>query len=276
MQQTGSFKFRGALNKVLQMSAEEKRKGVVAASSGNHGLGVALAASLGGTSASIYVPQGASNIKLNAIKDLGATIIKSNSHNCLHAEEIARATAKEKGQYFISPYNDIDVISGQGTIGIELLEQCKDLDAIFISVGGGGLISGVAYAVKQINSKIDIIGCWPEMSPTLYDSLNLGYISTTSKDGKTLSDGTAGGVESNTITLELCQSLITHKLLISEEEIRQAMKKIASYERWIIEGAAAVAVAGLIKYAHQYKDKKIAAIVCGRNISLDRYLKAIN
>ncbi|WP_394332139.1 pyridoxal-phosphate dependent enzyme [Piscirickettsia litoralis] len=176
----------------------------------------------------------------------------------------------------MSPYNDINVIAGQGTIGLELLEQCSELDAVFIAVGGGGLISGIGHAIKSINPSINIIGCWPEHSPALYNALNAGYIIPDSRDDETLSDGTAGGIEEGTITLELAQSIIDQKVLISEQAIKSAMKHIGEYERWIIEGAAGVAVAGLAQLADQYQGKKVAAILCGRNINLDKYLSAIS
>ncbi|QNR79333.1 threonine/serine dehydratase [Piscirickettsia salmonis] len=276
LQKTGSFKLRGALHKVLLMSENERQYGIVAASSGNHGLGVALAAQLGNIHATIYVPETASTMKLNAISSLGVDVIKVSSSNCLVAEQTARLEAVKNQQTFISPYNDLDVICGQGTIGLELIEQCNELDAVFIAVGGGGLISGIGHAIKATHPHIEVIGCWPEHSPALYDALNSGHIVANSRDDNTLSDGTAGGVEENTITLALSQSIIDKKVLVSEQEIMAAIRQIGEYERWIIEGAAGVAVAGLMKMADQYKNKKIAVILCGRNISFDKYLIAIS
>ena len=275
-QRTGSFKYRGALNKILNLTSNEKINGVTAASTGNHGLGVSLAASICNIPATVYVPNNSCQDKLKLISSFGSKLIQVKSNDCLDAEKVARSNAKKNNQCFISPYNDLDIIYGQGTIGIEILDQVKDLDAIFVSVGGGGLISGIAHAVKSINSNIQIIGCWPENSPTLYDSLNLGYISKTSRDDDTLSDATAGKVEINSITLGLLKNHIDHKVLISEQEIKYAMKEILFSEKWVIEGSAAVAYAGFLKLRHLFEQKKIATLLCGRNISINKFIKIIS
>lgn len=269
LQYTGSFKLRGALNKILSLSTDEKKKGVIAASSGNHGLGVAYSAKLTQVSATVYVPESASPMKLKGITFLGGKI-KTVPGECLKAELTAKENAREKGQIFISPYNDLDVIAGQGTIGLELAEQIKDLDAVFISVGGGGLISGVAGYLKSVNPKITVVGCWPENSPVLLECIKAGKVIDV-PESSTLSDGTAGSVEPDTITLNLCRKWIDQSALVSEEEIKNAIRLIAESESWIIEGAAGVAVASLIQKKDQFRGKKVAILLCGRNIDYKKF-----
>ncbi len=273
LQHTGSFKFRGALNKVLSLDSTQKAKGVITASSGNHGQGVALACQLAGIQSTIYVPQEASPMKLQAIQDLGGHVEKL-AGDSLHAELKAREIAQTTGQVFISPYNDLSVIAGQGTIGLELAQQCPNLDAVFVSVGGGGLITGIASSLKHAHPAIKIIGCWPENSPALYECIKAGKIIEV-PEKPTLSDGTAGGIEPGAITLDYCRTLLDDHILVSEQEIKQAMRLVAAEERWIIEGSAGVAMAAFLKTASHYKGQNIAIIMCGRNIAFDKFLHAV-
>ena len=273
LQKTGSFKFRGALNKIISMSKANKDKGVLAASTGNHGQGVALAAKIAGVKSIIYVPEDVSHIKLEGILALGADI-KIYKGDALQTEIEARKAANAQGITFISPYNDIDIISGQGTIGVELLKQCSKLDAVFISVGGGGLISGISSYLKAKNPNIKIIGCWPENAPAMSECIKAGEIIDV-PERPTISDGTAGGIEVNSITLPICQKNIDEHVLVSENEIKEAMRIIAQYERMIVEGAAAVAFAAFIKNAKQFKNQNIAIVLCGRNISFDEFMAAV-
>lgn len=170
LQRTGSFKFRGALNKILSLSESERAKVVIAASTGNHGLGVAFAAKIVGIPATIYVPHDASPMKLKSIQAL-RTDIRICDGDCLVAETEARKVAENEGRVFISPYNDQTVIAGQGTIGLELFQQNKNIDAVFVSVGGGGLISGIASYLKQQSPTTQIIGCYPENAPIMVECI---------------------------------------------------------------------------------------------------------
>ena len=274
LQKTGSFKLRGALNKVLCLSELEKERGIIAASTGNHGQAVAWASGNFGIKATIYVPHDVSPIKARAIEPFGAEI-KTCEGDCLDAEFQARQEALENNMTFISPYNDTDVVAGQGTIVLELAQQYEKLDAVFISVGGGGLISGVATYLKSINPNIKIIGCWPENSPVMYEHLKAGNMSTVKEEEK-ISDGTAGALEPGTVTFPLCQDLIDDSILVSEKEIKNAMCLLADYERMIVEGAAGVALACFIKEAEQFKDKNVAVILCGRNIALNKFIGAVS
>ena len=277
LQLTGSFKLRGSTNKLNLLSDAEKAKGVITASTGNHGLGVATAASFLGIKATVYVPKNASAVKLNAIRLLGGTIETVKGDGYL-AETTAKSVAEQSGKVYISPYNDFDVICGQGTCGLEIMQQLPQVDAIFVAVGGGGLIGGSGLYAKSINPEVEIVGCWPQVAKSFYEALELGKV-VDIEEQETISDGTAGGVEHDTITLELCQKVIDTKILVSEVEITTAMRMIAQTERQIIEGAAGVAVAAALKAIKddpiKYKDKNIVIVICGRNIGFDKFLKAI-
>ena len=273
LQHTGSFKFRGASNKIRLLPAEQRSKGVIAASSGNHGQALALAGKGAGVPVTVYSAASASPYKLEAMRTLGAEVVCLPT-DPLRAELEAAEQAKLQGVPFVSPYNDPQVIAGQGTIGMELFEQAPDLDAVFVAVGGGGLISGIGAALRVLKPGTEIIGCWPENDPALVQSLKAGEIIEVDAR-ETLSDGTAGGIEPGSISFPLCQALVTDTVLVSEDEIRAAMRDIASSERWIIEGAAAVAVAGMQKLAARYQGKRVAVILCGRNIVLEKFLEAV-
>ena len=273
LQHTGSFKFRGASNKIRLLPAEQRKLGVITASSGNHGQALALAGQVTGVPVTVYTTTSASAYKLGAIRALGAEVI-SLDLDPLGVELEAARQAEIQGKPFVSPYNDPEVIAGQGTIGMELSEQAPDLDAVFVAVGGGGMISGIGAALRAQNPGIEIIGCWPANAPTLQRSLEAGEIIEMEEDD-TISDGTAGGVEPGCITFPLCQALVTRTVLVSEAEIKAAMRDVASGERWIIEGAAGVAVAGMKKLADDYRGKRVAVVICGRNIVLDKFLEAV-
>ncbi|MGE8059880.1 threonine/serine dehydratase [Pseudomonas sp. NPDC089547] len=273
LQHTGSFKFRGASNKLRLLPEAQRKLGVITASSGNHGQGLALAGKMLGVPVTVYTTTSASSYKLDAIRALGAAIVGLDT-DPLSVELEAARQAQVQRIPFVSPYNDPEVIAGQGTIGIELFEQAPDLDAVFVAVGGGGMISGIGAALRALNPNIDIIGCWPANAPTLQKSLEAGEI-IEMQEKDTLSDGTAGGVEPGSITFPLCQSLITRTVLVSEQAIKAAMRDVASAERWIIEGAAAVAVAGMQKLAGEYQGKRVAVVICGRNIVLEKFLGAV-
>ncbi|HDS1733804.1 threonine/serine dehydratase [Pseudomonas sp. BP8] len=273
LQHTGSFKFRGASNKLRLLPAAQRTLGVITASSGNHGQALALAGQVLGVPVTVYTTTSASAYKLDAMRALGAEVVSLDT-DPLSVELEAARQAQTQGKPFVSPYNDLEVIAGQGTIGIELFEQAPDLDAVFVAVGGGGMISGIGAALRALNPNVDIIGCWPANAPTLQRSLEAGEIIEMEED-QTISDGTAGGVEPDSITFPLCQSLLTRTVLVSEAEITAAMRDVASGDRWIIEGAAGVAVAGMQKLAKEYRGKRVAVVVCGRNILLDKFLEAV-
>ena len=186
--------------------------------------------------------------------------------NPLDAELAARRAAADSGRTFISPYNDADVIAGQGTVGLELQRQLPHAAAIFVAVGGGGLIGGIGAWWKAVSPATEIVGCWPENSPVLYECLRAGRIVEVPEQ-PTLSESTAGGLEPESVTLDLCRAVIDRPVLVSEAEILAAMRLVREKEHWIIEGAAAVAVAAFLKEAGRYRDRTAAIVLCGRNVS---------
>ncbi|NMH60090.1 threonine/serine dehydratase [Alteromonas ponticola] len=265
MQRTGSFKYRGALNCILSLTEEERQAGVLTASSGNHGMACAMAAKAAAVPLTVYVPENASTLKLSKIHNLGATI-KQVEGDCLVAEMQARNEATRLSKRYISPYNDSTVMAGQGTIAAELLRDLPDIDAVFIAVGGGGLIGGVGAYLKAARPEIEVIGCWPANSPAMAKCLDAGRIIEV-EESPTLSDGTAGNVEDGAITFDICQQVIDDKVLVSEDEIRAQLNALVSNEQLIVEGAAGVAIAAAVQYAPKLKGKKVAIILCGRNIA---------
>ena len=270
LQKTGSFKARGALNKILNINSTEK---VVAASSGNHGAAVSYALSKKNMIGTIYVPKNVKKSKVKNIESFGSKVIKFGD-DCLDAENEAIRLCKENNLTFVSPYNDYDIISGQGTIGVEILEQNSNIDTVFITVGGGGLISGISSHIKSINPDIKVIGCSPINSSIMINSIKEGKIvNTESKD--TLSDGSAGGVEEGSITFNMCKELIDDFCLVSEEEIVLQIKNALNIDKMRIEGSAAVAIASAIKMKSHIENKNVAIIICGGNIGSDTLNKIL-
>jgi len=273
VQHTGSFKLRGATNKILSLSEAQRKAGVLAASTGNHGLAVAFASQRFGVRAKVIAPAKASPRKLGAIRAMGVEV-ETVAGDCLAAELTAKEMAQRQGRVFISPYNDPEVVAGQGTIGIELAEQVPGLDAVLVAVGGGGLISGIGGVMKRLNEKIRVVGCWPENSRIMYECLQAGKIMDF-PESDTISDATTGGLEPGSITFEFCARLIDDDVLVSEPEIREAMTLIAREEGWIIEGAAGVPVAAALKKKDLWRGKKVAIILCGRNIDFEKFKNVI-
>jgi threonine dehydratase len=267
---TGSFKVRGSANKLRVLGEAARRSGVITASTGNHGLGVARAAVLAGVGVTVYVPTTATKSKRAAIESLGAKLVVVDG-SLLDSEEEARRQSELQGKPYIAPSNDLDTMAGQGTVGVELVEQAPDLDAVFMSVGGGGLIGGVGTALKELSPATRVVGVWPKASTSMLDSLNAGRIIKAPMH-ETLSDSSAGAVEPGSASFAVCQEVIDETVTVDEEEIAQAMRMVAESERWIIEGSAGVAVAGLLQIAAQYRGKKVAAVLCGRNIDLETFL----
>ncbi|HEY2393614.1 MAG TPA: threonine/serine dehydratase [Candidatus Angelobacter sp.] len=265
LQQTGSFKLRGASNKILSLTPAEAAQGVIAASNGNHGLGVAAAARRAGIAAEVYVSSHVSPSKARRIEEYGTRLQRAGD-DPLEAELAARVAATQQGKVFISPYNDMQVMAGQGTIAVELLRQLPAIDALFVAVGGGGLIGGIGAYMKQASPQTEIVGCWPENSPVLYESIKAGRI-VDFPEQPTLSESTAGGLEPGSVTLEVCTSVIDRSVLVAEQEILEAMQKVRALHGWVIEGAAAVAVAAFLKEAQNYRGKKVAVVICGANLS---------
>ena len=265
LQETGSFKLRGATNRILALTPAEQALGIIAASNGNHGLGVAAAAKRSGVRAEVYVSSHVSPGKAQKIEQYGA-IVHKVGNDPLEAEIAGRAAAVAAGKVFISPYNDPEVIAGQGTIAVELLRQEPRIDAVFVAVGGGGLIGGIGAYLKWVSPQTEVVGCWPENSRVLLESIKAGKIIEVPEQ-PTLSESTAGGLEPGSVTLDVCKSVIDSSVLVTEEEILTAMRDLQKSRGWLIEGAAAVALAAFFKQAQRYQGKTVVVVICGRNVS---------
>jgi threonine dehydratase len=188
--------------------------------------------------------------------------------DCMQTEIHALEYAKQHNMIYVSPYNDLQVIGGQGTIGLELTTQLDPIDAVLVPIGGGGLISGIAGYLKSVSPKIKIIGCLPENSPVMAESIKSGRISDM-ETLPTLSDATAGGIEPGAITFEICQKFVDDYILVSEEEIKNAIISLIKTQHLLVEGASGVALAALLKNAQQFQGKKVVVILSGVNISLE-------
>ncbi|OUW79239.1 MAG: hypothetical protein CBD77_02940 [bacterium TMED217] len=272
-QHTGSFKFRGAINKMLSLSESERESGIYAASTGNHGAAVAYACQLLKVPCIIYVPENSSEAKLINMKNFGAEIVV-HGKDCMDGELKAREVANNTGGIYLSPYNDLEVVAGQGTIGKEIESQCNGLDSIIVSVGGGGLISGVGGYLKSIWPDIEVMAASPENHAVMIKSLDAGEIIKISPV-PTISDGTAGGVEDQSITFDMCKEFVDHRVLLTEQEIEEGIVHLIEKERLLVEGAAGTAIAALIKMKEHLEGKRVGVIICGRNISLEVLRKII-
>ena len=245
IQKTGSFKFRGAISKMTSMSDQEKSNGVVTASTGNHGAACSLAMSTLQIKGKIVVPENVHKNKVENILNLGGEI-EYYGDDCIDAEERAQEISKTTGATYISPYNDEAIVCGQGTMGLEIWEDLKGIDAVFVSVGGGGLISGVGGYLKSMNESIQVYGVSPKNSCVMYESLKAGKQLDLPSE-PTLSDGTAGGVEFGSMTFEMCKEIIDDFSIVSEGEIAKGIQIGVEKHHQLIEGAAGTAIAGFMK-----------------------------
>ncbi len=265
LQLTGSFKLRGAFNKLLSLTPEQRLSGCVTASSGNHGAAIAFAMKKLGVTGVIFVPEQTSPVKVDAIKRVGGDV-RFFGTDGLDTETHARAFAAENEMAYLSPYNDADVIAGQGSVGVELAKQLSQIDAVFVAVGGGGLISGIGSFLRSVNPSVEIVSCQPEASAVMTESVKAGKILDL-PSGATLSDGTAGGIEPGSLTFDICQSVVDRYITVSEEQIAQSMCKFIDSHHMLLEGAAGVAIAGLLEVASEHAGKNVAVVICGANIS---------
>lgn len=265
LQTTGSFKVRGAYYKISQLTEEEKSKGVIACSAGNHAQGVALAATKSGIKSIICLPDGAPISKVEATKAYGAEV-------CLvpgvydDAYQKALQLKDEKGYTFIHPFNDENVIAGQGTIGLELLDQLPDLDAVIVPIGGGGLISGVAFAIKQLNPKVKVYGVQAQGAASMFNSIKDHEIECL-ESVSTIADGIAVK-EPGDLTFELVDKYVDEIVTVNDDEISTAILTLMEQQKLVVEGAGAVAVAAVLFDKLPLKGKKVACLLSGGNIDV--------
>ena len=267
LQVTGSFKVRGAMNRVLALSDEERRGGVVAASSGNHGVAVAHAGAALGIPVTVYVPEFVSPAKAAAMKRLRANVVTFGTDG-LDTEIEARRVAAAERRAYISPYNDLAVVAGQGTVGAELRRQLDGISTVVVAVGGGGLIGGIAAYLKHFDGRVRVVGAQPANSRVMIESVRNGRV-VEIPSLPTLSDGTAGGLELDTVTFPMNRDLVDEWIEIPEDEIARAMRHAIEVEHMLIEGAAGVAVAALAR-ARRPLSGRIAVVLCGANLSAAR------
>jgi threonine dehydratase len=265
LQPTFSFKIRGALNAVLalveQHGAQAPR--LVTASAGNHGQGLAYAARIAGLQLTVYVPDNAPRAKKDTIRRLGAELIICPDYD--EAELRAKEHAATGSASFISPYSHPDVIAGAGTIGLEIAEQDPAVDAIVVSVGGGGLLSGIAIAVKGLGHPAEIVGVEIEASCPFNKGLAAGRIVHIDV-GQTLADGLSGNLDPDTITFDLVRTLVDRMVLVTEDQLREAIRGLVREERLVAEAAGAAAVAPFMNEGVQMKGRRIAVVLSGANI----------
>ena len=266
LQRTGSFKVRGAYYKISQLSEEEKKKGVIACSAGNHAQGVALASKKFGINAKICMPAGAPISKVEATKGYGAEVILvPGVYDDAHNE--AERLKEQYGYTFIHPFDDEDVIAGQGTIGLEILNQLGDVDIILVPVGGGGLVSGVAYAVKSLNPKIKVYGVQAAGAPSMVNSIHDGKIETL-PSVSTIADGIAVKCPGN-LTYDLCSKYVDDVISVTDDQVATAILTLIEKQKMIAEGAGAVSLAALMfNKIPDYKGKKVCCVISGGNIDV--------
>ena len=261
-QVTGSFKARGALNKILRIDNSLYKKEVVTASTGNHAAAVAYALEKVNLSGRIFLPENVSAVKAEKLRKLRGITLEFIGNDSVVTEKKAKEYAELHGLIYVSPYNDIEIINGQGTIGYEISKQLKKPDAVFVPVGGGGLISGVAGYLKHTGYSTEIIGCQPEKSSVMYESVKQGKILDL-PSYETISDGTAGGVEENSLTFDFCRKLIDSWIIVREDEIINALKIMLWEHNLVVEGSAGLALASLLHEKSNYRGKSVVLILCG-------------
>lgn len=265
LQLTGSFKLRGAYNKICHLTEEEKKRGVVACSAGNHSQGVALAAAKAGINAVICIPEGAPISKVEATKGYGAEVeLVPGIYD--DAYERALEIARETGRTLIHPFDDDDVIAGQGTIGLEILEQLPEADVIIVPVGGGGLISGIAFAVKSLKPSCKVYGVQAAGAASMENALRLGHREALDRVA-TIADGIAVKMPGEN-TFRYCQEYVDEVVSVTDDEVASAILSLMESQKLVSEGAGAVAVAAAMFGKVDIKGKKTVCLVSGGNIDV--------
>ena len=272
---TGSFKLRGALNKLLSLSKSEKEKGVIAVSTGNHGKGVAYASKVLGIKSTIYMSSMVPQYRRKAIENLGAKV-EIVGQNSDEADLFAKNLAKEKNISLIHPFDDEDIIIGQGTVGLEMLEQFPDADTIIIPTSGGGLVSGIAQAIKLQKPKIKIISVSMERGPSMYDSLKKG-VPVDVEELETLADCLGGSIGlDNKFTFNIVRKYVDDFVLVSEEKIAEGIKINFLEHKIVSEGAAATSIMVVKEKLSSHIGKNIICLICGGNIDTQLFNKVLS
>lgn len=273
LQKTGSFKIRGAFNKICNLSAEEKNAGVIASSAGNHAQGVALAASTYGIKSTIVMPTCAPLAKITATRSYGAEVVL---HGNVYDDAYAKAMEiqKETGATFIHPFNDPYVIAGQGTIGLEILDDLPHVDAIIVPIGGGGIIAGIAIAAKSINPNIKVIGVEPANAASMKESFIAGKVITLT-NAATIADGIAVKTPGN-LTYDIVRDYVDEYVVVDEGEIANAILVLLERCKLMVEGAGATPVAALLNGKVSLPGQKIVAVISGGNIDVNMLSRIVD
>jgi threonine dehydratase len=266
---TGSFKLRGALNKLRSLSDADRGRGVVSASTGNHGLAISHASKLEGIGLKLFLPVTAAEVKRKKIEALGIDV-EIRGASCDKAESIAREFAGQTGRVFVSPYNDWDIVFGAGTVGLEVAEDLSRFDDVLVPVGGGGLIAGIAGYLKAIRPEARIIGVQPETSAFMAASIAAGCL-VDIDEKESIADAVAGGIESGSITFPLCRDLLDFIEEVPESLISRAMALVHEHHGKMVEGAGALPFAALLHSPAKWRDRTVVAVVSGGNVSPERF-----
>ncbi len=275
LQQTHSFKVRGVMNKLLNLTAEEKVKGVVTASAGNHGQAVAFGASDLGFKAKIVVPTNTPKVKVDGIRQFGAELVLYGA-TYPESERKAKELALSEGRLYISPYNDELIVAGHGTIGLEILEALPNVEVFVVPVGGGGLISGISIAVKSLKPELKVYGVQSAAVPIMFESLKSGQIVKPHRhEPITVAEGLSGGVEKGSITFGIVQQYVDEIIPVREESIRHAIYLLWENEKQVVEGSGAVCAALLFENKNLFLGKTVALVLTGGNIDDSLFQKVL-
>jgi len=256
------------INKLRNLTEQERANGVVTASAGNHGQAVAFGARELGFLAKVVVPIDTPKVKVEGIKGYGAELLLFGK-TYPEAEDKAKQLAQEEGRLYISPYNDPLIVAGHGTAGLEILQDLPELDVVVVPVGGGGLISGISIAVKSLKPSAEVIGVQSRAVPIMYDSLKAGRIIPPHRhEPATIAEGLSGGIEQGSITFAIAQNYVNRVMLVKEESIRQAVYLLCKNEGQVVEGSGVVGVAMLLENRELFSDKTVVVEITGGNIDM--------
>jgi threonine dehydratase len=267
-----AFKVRGALTKIMRLHPEKGSAGVITASAGNHGQGVAYAAAVFKIPATVYVPETANQLKVEAIKRLGATVVQAGrNYNDAYLE--AMRQQEQGGATFVHAFNDPDVIAGQGTIAVELLRDLEDFDTVLVPIGGGGLIGGISLYLKEMRPKVRVIGVEPAGADGMHRSLSAGHVVTLDRVN-TIADGLAASAPGK-LTLELAQRYVDDVVIVQDAELLRAIRLMFEWEHLLAEPAGAAALAALLYHYSPGPNERVVAILSGANITDEVMIRAL-
>jgi threonine dehydratase len=273
-QTTGSFKLRGALNKLRSLGEDARRLGVVSASTGNHGLAIGRAAKFEGVGLKLFLPETVAEVKKERIEAMGVDV-EVRGESCDKAETLAREFAAQSGRVFVSPYNDWDIVFGAGTVGLELAADLARFDDVLVPVGGGGLIAGIAGFLRAIRPDVRVIGVEPETSAFMAASIAAGRL-VGIDERESIADAVAGGIEPGSITFPLCRELARAIEVVPERLIARAMGLFEASHGRIVEGAGALPLAAMLRAPAKWAGRTVVAVVSGGNVAPGRFRAVVD